>query len=305
MKKLLLLLMLCPLLAFAQEKLSDSHYKIYSVKAGKEVSIKGIVQEMRDYDVLFFGEEHNDSVAHFLEKSILELLQLKFGSDLALSLEMFDRDVQPVMNEYLKNFMREKSFIRDARAWTNYPDYKPMILFAKENGMEVICANAPGRYAYLAGKRGQKGLEDLPEESKAFFAPVPYDTATGEYLGVLAGMAGHGPSAASIDAKTASSPGFYLNDAQSLWDATMGYSVSQYLKKNKTRKVMHVSGKYHTDSGFGVVSQFKSYSSKSKPLIVSANIGDEAYPNIDWAKYKKCGDFIIVTDPSVPRTFSE
>ncbi len=305
MKKLFLLILLSPLVLSAQEKLSESHYKIYSVKAGKEIQLKGIVQEMKDYDVLFFGEEHNDSVAHFLEKSILELLQLKFGSDLALSLEMFDRDVQPVMNEYLKNFMREKSFIRDARAWTNYPDYKPMVIFAKENGLEVLCANAPGRYAYLAGKRGQKGLEDLPEDSKSFFAPIPYDTATGEYLGVLASMAGHGPSAMSIDAKTASSAGFYLNDAQSLWDATMGYTISQYLKKNKTRKIFHISGKYHTDSGFGVVAQLKSYNSKAKPLIISANIGDEAYPNIDWSKYKKAGDFIIVTDPNVPKTFTE
>ena len=295
MKKLFLLFLLCPFFSMAQEKISESHYKIYSVKAGKEIQLKAIVQEMKDYDVLFFGEEHNDSVAHFLEKSLLELLQLKFGSDLALSMEMFDRDVQPVMNEYLRNFMREKSFIRDARAWSNYPDYKPMILFAKENGLEVLCANAPGRYAYLAGKRGQKGLEDLPEDSKAFFAPVPYDTATGEYLAVLA----------SIDAKTAGNAGFYLNDAQSLWDATMGYSISQYLKKNKTRKVFHISGKYHTDNGFGVVSQLKSYNAKAKPLIISANVGDDAFPNIDWAKYKKMGDFIIVTDPNVPKTFTE
>jgi len=260
---------------------------------------------MKDYDVLFFGEEHNDSVAHFLEASILELLQLKFGAELALSLEMFDRDVQPVMNEYLKGFIRERSFLKDARAWANYPDYKPMIRFAKDNSMDVICSNAPGRYAYLAGKRGQKGLEDLPDDSKANFAPVPYDTAIGDYLMVLADMAGHAPASNTIDSKSAATPGFNLNSAQSLWDATMAYSISQYLKKHKDSKIMHITGKYHCDSGFGVVSQLKSYNSRLKPLIISAAIGDESYPNIDWSKYKKNGDFLIVTDPTVPKTFAD
>ena len=305
MKKLLFLLLVCPFLLHAQDKLSETNYKIYSVKSGKEVQLKSIVQDMADYDVLFFGEEHGDSVAHFMEKSLLELLQLKFSTELALSMEMFDRDVQPVMNEYLKNFMREKSFLRDARAWGNYADYKPMLLFARENNMDVICSNAPGRYAYLAGKRGQKGLEDLPEESKINFAPVPYDTASGEYLNILTGMAGHGPSANYFDTKVASAPGFYLNDAQSLWDATMAYSINQYLKKHKDRKIMHISGKYHTDSGFGIVTQLKGYNSKLKPLIISANVGDDSYPTIDWTKYKKLGDFIIVTDPNVPRTFAD
>ena len=305
MKKIILLLAFCPLFVGAQEKLTEANYRIYSVKLAKEVTVKGIVQDMKDHDVMFFGEEHNDSVAHFLEKAVLELLQLKFGAELALSMEMFDRDVQPIMNEYLKGFMREKNFIKDARAWSNYPDYKPLVLFAKESNMDVICANAPGRYAYLAGKRGTKGLEDLPSESKANFAPIPYDTATGEYLTRLADMAGHGPASATLDAKTSSAPGFNLNAAQSMWDATMAYSIAQYLKKNKEKKVMHITGKYHCDGGLGEVSQLKSFNSKAKPLIISASIGDDAYPTVDWGKYKKDGDFIIVTDPNVPKTYTE
>ena len=289
----------------AQEKLSESNYKVYSVKLGKEIPLKGIVQEMKDYDVLFFGEEHNDSVAHFLEKAVLELMQLKFGADVALSLEMFDRDVQPVMNEYLKGFMREKSFIKDARAWSNYPDYKPMIMFAKENSFDVICANAPSRYAYLAGKRGQKGLEELPEDSKSYIAPLPYDTAKGEYFERLAEMAGHGPLSPSLESKATSGNGFSINAAQSLWDATMAYSISQYLKKNKEKKIMHVGGKYHSDGGFGVVSQLKSFSSKAKVLIISSAAGDDSYPSIDWSKYKKEGDFIIITDPNIPKTYTD
>ena len=305
MKKIILFLLLVPELLNAQEKLTEVNYRIYSVKLGKEIQLKGIVQEMKDNDVLFFGEEHNDSVAHFLEKAVLELLELKFGTDLALSLEMFDRDVQSIMNEYLKGFMREKNFIKDARAWSNYPDYKPMILFAKENTLDVICANAPGRYAYLAGKRGLKGFADLPDESKNYIAPLPIDTATGEYLLKLGEMTGHGPSSSSIDAKTAASASFNLNAAQSVWDATMAYSISQYMKKNKQKKIMHVTGKYHCAGGFGTVEQLRGYNNKIKPIIISCAPGDDSFPTVDWSKFKKEGDFIIVTDPNVPKTYTD
>ena len=56
-------------------------------------------------------------------------------------MEMFDRDVQPVMNEYLKGYIREKNFTKDARTWGNYRDYKPMVEFAKEKKLDVGQAN--------------------------------------------------------------------------------------------------------------------------------------------------------------------
>ena len=42
-------------------QITEKNYKIYSVKLAKEVSITDIVEDMKYYDVLFYGEEHNDS----------------------------------------------------------------------------------------------------------------------------------------------------------------------------------------------------------------------------------------------------
>src|SRR5688572_5139682 len=111
MKPLRLLVILLPIAAFSQGKLSEKNYKVYSVKLQKEVTLNEIVEDMQDKDVLFFGEEHNDSVTHYLEKTMLELLYVKYNTGISLSMEMFDRDVQTVMNEYLKGFIREKNFM--------------------------------------------------------------------------------------------------------------------------------------------------------------------------------------------------
>lgn len=310
MRKVFFALLLCPLFVAAQDKLSEANYRIYSVKAGKEITLKDIVNDMAANDVLFFGEEHNDSVTHFLEKSVLELLYAQYGAQMTLSMEMFERDVQPVMNEYLKEFIKEKHFIKDARAWSNYRDYKPMVEFAKEKGLDVICANSPVRYNNLAGRKGQEELLKLPEESKEYFAPIPYDTASGDYYEKLTGIPQHASAAPADTTKKQTSsampgmPGFSMILSMSLWDATMAYSISQYMKKHKGQKVMQVNGRFHSDEGFAVATQLKHYRPKVKELIISSG-SDEAFPNIKWDDYKKNGDYIIITDPKVPRTYKE
>jgi len=91
-------------------QITEQNYKIYSVKLAKEVSLNQIVDDFKNADVLFYGEEHNDSVTHYLEHKILELLVVKYKTSISLSMEMFERDIQPVMNEYLQSDMREKNF---------------------------------------------------------------------------------------------------------------------------------------------------------------------------------------------------
>ena len=284
------------------------------MKLDKEVPLNTIAEDMINYDVLFFGEEHNDSVTHFLEKKMFELLYAKYDSNIALSMEMFERDVQPVMNEYLKGFIREKHFLKDARVWSNYKDYRPMVEFAKENGLDVICANAASRYTNLAGRKGEEALMALPDESKNNFAPLPYDTATGDYYAKLMGLPKHGAGTTTDTAKGKAAPsmmgmmgGFDLVVAQSLWDATMAYSIASYRKQNrdnKSKKIMQVNGKFHSDEGFAVATQLKKYSPKTKRLIISTS-SDDDFPKIDWSKYKADGDYIIITDPKVPRTYKD
>jgi uncharacterized iron-regulated protein len=99
-------------------------------------------------------------------------------------------------------------------------------------------------------------------------------------------------------------PAFDLVVAQSLWDATMAYSIAEYLKTHKDKKIMQVNGRFHSDQGFAVVTQLKKYDLKAKILIISTG-SDDSFLKIDWSKFKQNGDYIIVTDPNVPKTFKD
>lgn len=291
-------------MTYIKAQVTDKNYRIYSVKLSKEISINEIIEDMKNADVLFYGEEHNDSVTHYLESKIFESLFQKYQNNLALSMEMFERDVQPVMNEYLTSEIREKNFKKDARAWSNYRDYRPMVELCKVNKLDVVCANAAGRYSNLTGRKGQKALMALPIESKKFFAPLPYDTASGKYYDKLMGLSHDPNDTAKKAAPVMGMGGFNLVMAQSLWDATMAYSISEYLKLNKTKKVFQVNGRFHSDEGFAIVTQLKKYSPKTRMLIISSS-SDDSFPNIKWDNYKNLGDYIIITDPQVPKTYKD
>lgn len=307
MKRLLCSLLFTFLLCNAMAQLSEANYRVYSVKLDKELPLNSLAEAFVNYDVLLFGEEHNDSVTHYVERQLLELCYNKYGEKLVLSMEMFDRDVQPVMNEYLVGFIREKHFVKDARVWNNYSDYRPMVEFAKENGIDVVCANAPSRYANLAGRKGQDYLKKLPKESKEFFAPLPYKVATGRYYEKLTGVGEHvaGDTAKPVTPSgSGAMGGFDLVTAQSLWDATMAWSISEYKRRHHEAKIMQVNGRFHSDEGFAIGEQLTEYNPKLKKVVVST-ASDESFPRINWSKYKKNGDYIIVTDPKVPRTYQE
>jgi uncharacterized iron-regulated protein len=180
MKILLILLIIAPFFVLSQDTLSR-HYKIYSSAKQKEVGLDEIVNYLNSADVLFFGEEHNDSTGHYLEYALFKKLADKYPGRIGLSMEMFETDCQNVLDEYLGGLIREKNFITDARVWHNYKDYRPLIELAKEKHIPVIAANAPARYTNMANRLGLTGLGQLNAIGKSYLPPLPIDTATGAY----------------------------------------------------------------------------------------------------------------------------
>lgn len=290
-------------------------YKIYSGNLEKLIDVNQIIEDFAKYDVIIFGEEHNDAVAHYLELLLFQKLHDRYGNSLALSLEMFDRDVQVILDEYLNGQITEKHFKKDSRAWINYEDYRPMVEFAKTSKIDVIAANAPMRYTNIARTRGQDALLVISETAKSFLAPLPFDTATGEYREkllkvqeVLEPLLIKKDTLMSGDKMQKKMPPammiFKLNQGQSLWDATMAYSIIQYREQNKDKKIMHVNGKFHSDEFFGVVEQLKRYDPEVKILLISS-VPDEQFPDINFTQYTYLADYIIITDPSIPKSFEQ
>jgi len=288
---LALLLLLFPICVFSQETM-DKHYKIYNTTKKALATADDIISDMNKADVLFFGEEHNDSTGHYLENLLFKKLVEKYPTKSALSMEMFQTDCQTVLNEYLAGLIREKNLITEGRAWQNYKDYRPMIEMAKASHIPVIAANAPTRYTNMVTRMGLSSLDKLDAKGKAWLAPLPIDTATGFYYEKFVNvMGGH---AAMGDLK--------IYQSQNLWDATMAWSIATFFKANKGFKILQLNGGFHSEEKLGTAAQLKKYAPNAR-IVNIAVYADDSFDNPDWSKFEKLGDYIILTDPKLKKTY--
>ena len=278
-----------PLWVMAQN--NDIHYKIYDVKKQKIASLQELMVNAVNVDVIFFGEEHNDSIAHDLQLKLLAGLAEVYGNKIGLTLEIFSTDVQPIINEYLAGLISEKSFIKEARAWNNYKDYRPLIEFAKREGISVIGANAAARYSNAVTKGGLAILSTLPSHAKKSLPPARIDTLAGRYYDKFIDLlGGH------------SMGGMKVFQTQNFWDATMAWSIAKFAWQNQGFKILQINGRFHSDEKLGTFAQLFKYAPKLKALSISAFAADD-FKAPNWKNYEILADYIIITDPTVKKTF--
>ncbi|MEP6903839.1 MAG: ChaN family lipoprotein, partial [Actinomycetota bacterium] len=268
-----LLMFMMTISSFAQA--NEANYRVFDAK-GNPASLDKILEAIGQNDVVFLGENHDDATAHALQLQIFKAVIEKNGKQrkIVLSMEMFERDVQTVVNEYLTNLISESHFLLSSRPWNNYKqDYRPLLEIAKEQKLPVIAANAPRRYVNMVSRGGRESLNALSPEAKKWLAPLPYAQASEAYANKFKALMGKSPE---------SNMGINnIMDSQSLWDATMAYSVAEFLKENKNSLVVHLNGAFHTENRLGTAEQLLKYRPKTKILVVTIRYEE------DFTKFDK------------------
>jgi uncharacterized iron-regulated protein len=291
----LLLLSLIAATAVGQLPFSPDAFRAFDGE-GREVSLEAIVDAIGSNEVVFLGEQHDDAVGHAVQAEIFRRVVEKHTSDraVALSLEMFERDVQVVLDEYLGGLITEQHFRSSSRPWTNYEtDYKPLVELAKARRLPVIAANAPRRYVNMVSRGGRDALKPLSKDAVRWLAPLPFGEPSAAYAAKFKALMG--PSAEAqmgLDKILAS---------QSLWDATMADSVYRFLKDRKNPLVVHLNGSFHTESRLGTVEHLLRYRPKTKALVVTIRYEDD-FKSFVPERHKNLGDYVVLTDGKQPRS---
>ena len=284
MKKtiLILLTLFITLTASSQHKPA---YQLFNAD-GTKVDYQELLQSAQDVDIIFFGELHNNAIAHWLQyelsKSLLQSGNLSFGA------EMFEADNQDELNLYLEGTIDAKALDTLARLWPNYKtDYKPLVDLAKEYNQKFIATNIPRRYANIVFKKGIESLETLTDEEKSWIAPLPidYDPELPCYKNMLSMMGGHG--------------GENFPKAQAIKDATMAYFIAKNFEQNV--KFIHFNGAYHSDNYEGILWYLKKLLPEQKYLTIST-VSQENIGELDEENFGKA-DYIICVDEDMTTTY--
>jgi uncharacterized iron-regulated protein len=262
-------------------------YLIYN-KNGNVVSYQSLTVQSANSDLVFFGELHNNAIAHWLQIELLQDLSSDTSRSTLVGMEMFEADQQLLIDEYFAGLISQSSFENEARLWNNYStDYKPVLEFAKENDLKLVATNIPRRYASAVYGGGLEVLDELSEEAKQWMMPLPVevDTDLPGYQNMLEMAQGHG--------------GMNIVYAQAVKDATMAHFILSNLEENS--RILHLNGSYHSNDYEGIVWYVKRDRPELRILTINTIVVDDV-KNVDHEQLQ-AADLTVAVPSSMTTTY--
>lgn len=283
------------LLIFCFSVINAQNFKPYQFynKKGKTVKTKKLVKELADYDVVFFGELHNNSIIHWLQLKVTEGLYNQKNKQITLGAEMFERDNQVQLNKYLTGKIDAKNLKDSVRLWNNYTtDYKPLVDFAKDKNLNFIATNVPRKYASQTAKEGLESLNKLPAKDKSYIAQLPIKVTleTPGYPEMKKMMGDHADEMKVMN----------FISAQAIKDATMAESILKNFQSGKT--FIHYNGNYHSKEFGGIYWYIKQKNPNLKMAVISVFESEDAELKVPEKEYIPT-DFNLIVPADMTKTY--
>jgi uncharacterized iron-regulated protein len=268
-------------------------YRIFKGENAKALDFDKMMKGLRDADVVFFGESHNNSIGHWLQLQILKHLAEVTEKKVIIGAEMFEADAQLVLDEYLQGLIKEDHLMKEGKVWKNYKtDYAPIVNYAKSQQISVVATNIPRRYASIVARNGLEALQELDEVAKAYIAPLPIevDYELSSYMEIADMMGGHaGTEAGSTN----------MIDAQAVKDATMAWSIAKRFGEGNV--FYHLNGSFHTKNHEGIIAFLRQYRPKLRVVSIATvdqeNLEELSEENMQMA------DYIIAIPADMTKTY--
>lgn len=276
----------------------SSGFRIVAPASVSETTPDQLLAALTRADVVFFGEQHDDPETHRAEAELLEAIG-RTGRPVILSLEMFERDVQPVLDDYLAGRVSESAFLARARPWDRYAtDYRRLVELAKQRQWRVVAANVPRSLASAIGRKGLGALDTLSVSERGNAATenvCPRDDYRARFMeSMQSHSSGSGTAPQASDSlPTAVAERFYL--AQCVKDETMAESIVNARRVAPHGAiVVHFDGAFHSDFFQGTVVRVRRREPRWAMAVVTAvPVADPAVAPIVTQSGR--ADFVIFT----------
>lgn len=255
-----LLLILIALLLLVTRLNAETRYM--NTKTGELLDVNSLAGELEKYDVIFFGELHSLEPVHHAQAELSQALADAHHA-LSFSFEMWERDTQSLVDQFMAGSLDEDRFVQQSRAWGNYKSYRPMLMLAKERQQKVIAANIPRDYATRVAREGWGFVHSLPPEDRRLIAQrlsAPENKYKKEFFAIMSNMGGHEASPEDLE-------NYYL--AQCIKDDTMAESIALHLKTHPGGKIIHFNGDFHSRAWLGTVSSLQELMPDLRLAVIS------------------------------------
>jgi uncharacterized iron-regulated protein len=280
---------------------SFASMQIYDVAGDVWLDELALMEALDPARAVFVGEQHTLAPTHELELWVLERM-LARHDDVALAMEQFQRDEQPVIDAYLAGEIDGAAFEAMAQPWDEYAKYwKPLVEAARAAGRPVLALNVPdealdGIYAMfpespLAVFNAWGG--DHPYDGDV--APRPLAMWDALYQGYFAGSydyESHGKDWGLTYEEALA----YFTDLALIRDDTMGFFVADHLEATGERVVV-VAGDWHVQTGVATPDSVAKFADVETRRITTAT--PNTLETVLGAAYegRAVADFVLVYTP--------
>lgn len=134
---------------------------------GEEIADRDVLDELAQANVVYLGESHTIQRHHELQLRVLQELFVR-RVDLVLCLEQLEARDQPAVDRYNRHEIDFDGLVRAidwAKKWSNYPDYRAIVEFARQHRIPIRGVNAPAAVIRAVSRGG--GLAKLPPGERA------------------------------------------------------------------------------------------------------------------------------------------
>lgn len=208
--------------------------KIVRVEDNREVALPELVERVRQARLILVGEAHNKMRDHEMQLAIIRTLH-EAGWDIAIGMEMFSTNEQPVLDRWVAGKTSEREFISVyKRNWkVPWPHYREILLYAQANGIPVIGMNIKREVVHQVFK---SGLASLTPELQEMLPGLKCDVSKVYEEFIRTSVGNHEIKGAA-----------YMNfcEAQMVWDSFMARTAVDYLKANPDRVMVALAGSGH------------------------------------------------------------
>lgn len=179
--------------------------------------------------IVYVGEVHTNLMHHRVQLEILKGLEERFPGKIAVGMEMLDQPSQPVLDQWSRGEIDEKSFVKTwYENWNqDYGYYKDILHFIREKRIPLRALNVPDEQVHELTEKGLEGLASTVREGLPATAGLP-----------------------ELDPKDP----YHFYQTMLLWDETMAQNIVHYLlsPEGQGKKIIVLAGRFHVGYGFGI-----------------------------------------------------
>jgi len=245
---------------------------------GQTPSLHQTLERLPDDRIVFVGETHDRYDHHLVQLEVLKFLHQKYG-DVALGVEWFQFPFQSVLDDYVAGRITEAQMLARSgyfERWRfDYRLYRPIMRYARDNGIPIVALNAP---AELTGKIGQGGLDSLTADERSQL-PESYGPVTEAYRSRVR---------EAFDAHPRQDQAFdHFLQVMQTWDETMARRAADAVAAHPGRHLLVLAGSGHVMFGDGIPDRVERDTGiRGARLLIGAEL----------ASVPQVADFLVLSD---------